>query len=97
MFAQVFAGSPADGELHRGDQIVAVENYDASEMFHKQAQELIKKSGGSISLRIRRYVCFILSGLLACSSMHACAFTLCERQGSSAVHITRMQCIEMKL
>ena len=47
-------GSPADGELHRGDIIVAIENYDATTMLHKQAQDLIKQAGGAMSLRIRR-------------------------------------------
>ena len=51
---QVFVGSPAEGELHRGDTIAAIENYDASQMTHKQAQDVIKGCGGSCSLRIRR-------------------------------------------
>lgn len=51
---QVFAGSPADGELHRGDVIESVQNYDACNMMHKQAQDLIKQAGGSLSLLVRR-------------------------------------------
>ena len=52
---QVFVGSPAEGELHRGDIIVAIENHDATGLLHKQAQDLFKSSGGSLSLRVRRY------------------------------------------
>ncbi|CAD5124109.1 DgyrCDS12411 [Dimorphilus gyrociliatus] len=51
---RVFVGSPAEGELHRGDIINAIENYDASHMTHKQAQDVIKGCGGSCSLRIKR-------------------------------------------
>ena len=52
-FTQVFVGSPADGELHRGDVIVAIDNYDATSMVHRQAMDLIKRAGGSLSLRIQ--------------------------------------------
>ena len=52
-FTKVFVGSPADGELHRGDVIVAIENYDATNMVHRQAMDLIKRAGGSLSLRIQ--------------------------------------------
>lgn len=51
---RVFVGSPADGELHRGDVIESVQNYDATNMMHKQAQDLIKQAGGSLALRVRR-------------------------------------------
>lgn len=51
---RVFVGSPADGELHRGDVIESVQNYDTSNMMHKQAQDLIKQAGGSLSLMVRR-------------------------------------------
>ncbi|KAI0227430.1 hypothetical protein LSAT2_022110 [Lamellibrachia satsuma] len=50
---RVFVGSPADGELHRGDVIVAIDNYDATNMVHSQGMDLIKNAGGSLSLRIR--------------------------------------------
>ena len=47
-------GSPADSELHRGDVILAIENYDAAQLTHKQAQDLIKAAGSVLTLRIRR-------------------------------------------
>ena len=53
---QVFVGSPADGTLSRGDVITAIENYDASRMIHKQAMDIIKQAGGSLSLGIRRWL-----------------------------------------
>lgn len=51
---RVFVGSPADGELHRGDAILGINGYDASNMIHKQAQDLIKNAGGTISLIVRK-------------------------------------------
>jgi len=51
----VFVGSPADGELHRGDIILSIDNYDVTRMIHKQAMDAIKQAGGSISLRIKRH------------------------------------------
>ena len=51
---QVFVGSPADGELHRGDVILAIENHDALHILHKQAMDLIKSAGGSLSFKVRR-------------------------------------------
>ncbi|ELU07187.1 hypothetical protein CAPTEDRAFT_98150 [Capitella teleta] len=51
---RVFAGSPADGEVHRGDIILAIDNYDVSQMTHKSAQDIIKKGGGSLALRVKR-------------------------------------------
>jgi C-terminal processing protease CtpA/Prc len=50
----VFVGSPADGELHRGDAILGINGYDASNMIHKQAQDLIKNAGGTINLIVRK-------------------------------------------
>jgi len=50
---RVFVGSPADGNIHRGDVILAIENNNAAQMVHKQAMDLIKSAGGSLSLHIR--------------------------------------------
>uniref|UniRef100_A0A1I8I7X3 ZM domain-containing protein n=1 Tax=Macrostomum lignano TaxID=282301 RepID=A0A1I8I7X3_9PLAT len=35
----VFAGSPAEGQLQRGDILTGIENYDATCMLHSEAQE----------------------------------------------------------
>lgn len=51
---QVFVGSPADGALHRGDVLVAIDNYDASQMLHRQAMDLIKRASNSLIIRLRR-------------------------------------------
>lgn len=51
---RVFVGSPADGELHRGDAILGINGYDAANMIHKQAQDLIKNAGGTINLIVRK-------------------------------------------
>jgi len=54
LIQRVFTGSPAEGELHRGDIIIAIENYDATGMLHKDSQEMIKSSGGELNMTIRR-------------------------------------------
>uniref|UniRef100_A0A1I8JD03 PDZ domain-containing protein n=1 Tax=Macrostomum lignano TaxID=282301 RepID=A0A1I8JD03_9PLAT len=51
---RVFTGSPAEGELHRGDTVVGIDNYDATTMLHSEAQDVIKNSGGTLLLNIRR-------------------------------------------
>lgn len=51
---RVFSGSPASTELLRGDQIFSIHNEDASNLFHNEANELIRSSGGSLRLGIRR-------------------------------------------
>ena len=51
---RVFAGSPAAADLQRGDTILAIEHRDAALLYHNQANELIRNSGGSIHLAIRR-------------------------------------------
>ncbi|CAG5119086.1 unnamed protein product [Candidula unifasciata] len=51
---RVFSNSPAEGELQRGDVILSINNRDASELTHKQAQDLIKHGGGQIELVINR-------------------------------------------
>lgn len=51
---RVFVGSPAEGEVHRGDIILAIDNHDTSNLTHKQAQDIIKNAGGSVSLRLNR-------------------------------------------
>lgn len=49
-------GSPADGELCTGDVILEIQDCDATTMTHQKVQELIKNSGGSLLLRVRRFV-----------------------------------------
>ncbi|XP_064594573.1 uncharacterized protein LOC135461414 isoform X4 [Liolophura sinensis] len=51
---RVFTGSPAEGELQRGDIIVSISERQADTLTHKQAQDLIKFGGGSIFLTIKR-------------------------------------------
>ena len=49
-------GSPADGELQRGDVIVSIEGRQTGYMVHKQAQDIIKAAGGTLELCVKRYV-----------------------------------------
>jgi C-terminal processing protease CtpA/Prc len=53
---QVFAGTPASGDLQRGDAIVLVQHRDASHLTQQEANEIIKNSGGSVSFTIRRFL-----------------------------------------
>ncbi|CAE1241646.1 unnamed protein product [Acanthosepion pharaonis] len=52
--ARVFANSPAEGYLQRGDIILNVNNCDAAELSHKKAQDLFNSAGGQILLSIKR-------------------------------------------
>jgi hypothetical protein len=51
---KVAAGSPVFGELQRDDVILEIQNCDATQMTHKQAQDMIRNAGGSLLVRIRR-------------------------------------------
>jgi len=51
---QVTVGTPVFGELHKDDIILEIQNCDASRMTHKQAQDMIRNSGGSMLVRVRR-------------------------------------------
>ncbi|XP_056018824.1 uncharacterized protein LOC125672255 isoform X3 [Ostrea edulis] len=50
----VFSNSPAEGELQRGDVILAINGRDASTLTHKQAQDGIKHCGGQVELLVSR-------------------------------------------
>lgn len=51
---RVFTGTPASSDLLRGDIITSIYNEDASFLFHQEANDLIRSSGGSLQLGIRR-------------------------------------------
>ena len=51
---RVFAGSPAAVDLQRGDVILSIQSRDAASLFHQDANDMIRNSGGSIHLAIRR-------------------------------------------
>ncbi|XP_056018833.1 uncharacterized protein LOC125672255 isoform X11 [Ostrea edulis] len=51
---RVFSNSPAEGELQRGDVILAINGRDASTLTHKQAQDGIKHCGGQVELLVSR-------------------------------------------
>lgn len=51
---QVKPGSPCHGELEVGDVLVEIQRNEAANLTHKQAQDLIRSSGGSLKLRIIR-------------------------------------------
>lgn len=51
---KVTVGTPVFGELHKDDVILEIQNCDASRLTHKQAQDMIRNSGGSMLVRVRR-------------------------------------------
>lgn len=51
---RVFTGTPASSDLLRGDIITSIHNEDANYLFHNEANELIRTSGGSLHLGIKR-------------------------------------------
>jgi hypothetical protein len=51
---RVFSGSPADGQLQRGDVLVSINNQDVSRLQQKQAEEFIKTAGTNLSLVVKR-------------------------------------------
>ena len=53
-FVQVTVGTPVFGELQKDDVILEIQNCDASRLTHKQAQDMVRNSGGSMLLRVRR-------------------------------------------
>lgn len=59
----MFANTPSERELHRGDVIVAINGRDTSNLTHKQAQDAISGGGGQIELLVQRsamtFFCFL--------------------------------------
>jgi len=51
---RVFTGSPAEGELQRGDVIIKINNTDVGQLNHKEAQDIIKTPAGQLVLNIQR-------------------------------------------
>lgn len=55
-YLQVIPGSPAHGELMRGDIITKIKDYDARDLTHLDAQNMFKTSVSSIPIVVRRYI-----------------------------------------
>ena len=53
---QVFVGGVSDGRLQRGDVITAIQHHDAARIPHRQAEDIIRTAGDTLSLSIRRSV-----------------------------------------
>ncbi|XP_058836938.1 uncharacterized protein LOC131693261 isoform X2 [Topomyia yanbarensis] len=51
---QVQVNSPAQKELLRGDIITKIDQYDARDLMHSDAQNLFRNAGGEIKVTIRR-------------------------------------------
>ena len=44
----------------RGDIILSIHNEDATYLFHQEANDIIRTSGGSLQLGIKRYILFYI-------------------------------------
>ncbi|CAF0885454.1 unnamed protein product [Brachionus calyciflorus] len=51
---KVNPNSPAHNKLHPGDVIVGIQGADVSNFTHQQGSDLIKMSGGSLNLLVRK-------------------------------------------
>lgn len=51
---QVQLGTPAHGELMRGDIITKIHEYDGRDLRHVDAQHLFRSAGNSINLVVHR-------------------------------------------
>lgn len=54
LLLQCYVGSPADGELMRGDVIRKIGAYDSRDLRHKDAQTLFRNAGNTIDLVVLR-------------------------------------------
>ena len=53
---QVFVGGVSDGRLQRGDVITAIQHYDATRIAHRQAEDIIRAAGDTLSISVKRLV-----------------------------------------
>lgn len=54
IITKVQVGSPAQGELYRGDVITKIEDYDSRDLRHDDANYLFKNAGNTIKLVVQR-------------------------------------------
>lgn len=50
----VFVGGVSDGRLQRGDVITAIQHYDATRIAHRQAEDIIRAAGDTLSISVKR-------------------------------------------
>jgi C-terminal processing protease CtpA/Prc len=46
--------SPADGRVQEGDAIISINSYDATQLTHMQARQMITQSGNTLQLTLRK-------------------------------------------
>jgi len=51
---QVFVGGVSDGRLQRGDVVTAIQHYDATQIPHRQAEDIIRAARDTLSISVRR-------------------------------------------
>ena len=69
---QVFVGGVSDGQLQRGDVITAIEHYDATNIPHRQAEDIIRAAHDTLSVSVRRSVSWSPRSLICTSMSHLC-------------------------
>lgn len=52
-------GTPAFGEVLRGDIISKISDYDARDLRHVDAQNLFRNAGNEINIVVHRYLLFL--------------------------------------
>lgn len=60
MCFQVTPGTPAGRDLIRGDIIAKIDDYDARDLRHEDAQNLFRNAPNQIKLVVQRYIQLIL-------------------------------------
>ncbi|XP_071455471.1 PDZ and LIM domain protein 5 isoform X2 [Hetaerina americana] len=66
---RVQLGSPADGSLRRGDIIRKIGDYDARDVSHKEAQNLLKTAGNNVNVVVQRSSAASYSSSFSSSTM----------------------------
>ena len=51
---QVFVGGVSDGRLQRGDVVTGIEQYDTTNIAHRQADDIIRAARDTLSISVRR-------------------------------------------
>lgn len=52
---KVVPGSPADGEVRRGDVLTKINSLPCAKMTHQEASDMIKNAGPTITITLHRY------------------------------------------
>lgn len=51
---RVFIGSPSEGGLHRGDELISIQGITGRNLSHHDVEAIIRKAGSHLNLRVKR-------------------------------------------